>query len=111
MPFIMIQSADGTTFQIRSSDPELVGKWIAQTIAALSPDPMYAASAPDIRVRVEPSWWRFSDKPDWPPQANHTFWNSIRMEEGPIAAGRQLVARLTKYLDEREKEGTAYDPE
>ena len=107
MPYVEIRSMDGTMFQIRSSDPELVGKWIAQTIAALSPDPEYAASMPDIHVRIQPTWWRNNQNADWPPQANHTFWQSVPMNEGPIKTGRKLVGYLTKYLDEREKEDTA----
>ena len=89
---------DATPHQIDSTDPELIGKWIAEIFGRAVAFGITPAT--DIRVQIYPSWVPSDTlergRPDWIADSR-IIGNSYQ-----IHSPRDLIAALSRQLDEAE---------
>lgn len=96
MPLIEVVSFDGHCQPCASSDPELLARWLGETIMRMAPGPQYADVLP-LQVRVWPLTLR-DGSADWPREMRTTLLPSGG--KGPVA----LVQALTDWLQARSAE-------
>ena len=85
---------DALHYEIDSTDPELLGKWIIEIFGRFTITP-----ATYIRMQASPSWLLNKygvGEPDWTPDRR------IVTQSARIGSPRELVEQLGKWLDEAE---------
>lgn len=94
MPRIEMQDPSGRTYVCDSSTPEIIARWMVETLPKVAGDPKYPGT-----VRVFPGFmWDFktrTDVPDWPPAVNDLF--QVFVKDGGVAGVRLLIKELTEY--------------
>ena len=92
MPRIRMIDATGRPYMIDSSDPEILAKWLWETLPRVGPTHIYPSS-----IRVEPLF-NADGSPDWPPNASLSFVGELGGNR-PVDNVRGLIAALTRYAE------------
>ena len=93
MPRIQILDASRTPYEISSSDPEILAKWLWETIVRIRPSAQWPTE-----IRVWPLWIgpATDDAVDWPPASNLTF-QAVLGADKPVDNVRGLMSALSQY--------------
>lgn len=109
MPWISVRSTrDGMCYEMPSTNPDLIGRWLVETLERVKPDQTCPA-----QIQMRPLWIADPDapdggRPDW--TTNHVIWSDRYLVGGEeTGALRQLAGELVKYADlyDREREQLA----
>jgi len=98
MPRIQISDVTGRPYQIDSSDPEMVAKWLWETLPRVGPTHVFPA-----QIRMWPLY-DANDKPDWPTEI-HVFAAGTTPEanvRGVIEVLQRFAAPASIELEEGE---------
>lgn len=92
MPYLSVTDGYGYTWQCASSDPEVLGRWLVETITRVHPPGQYAEAMP-LRVHAHPMTDR-EGKEDWPRES----WRMIGGQT-PVDYVRKVIAWLQAEVD------------
>lgn len=93
MPRIQLIDAARVPHEIESADPEMLGKWLWETIARLQPNHTWPCE-----IRVWPMWigQPGSETVDWPPTPE---FRAMLGADEPIDNVRGLISALSQHAD------------
>lgn len=100
MPRVELQDVSGRNIVIDSSDPELIAKWLIETLPKTGASHVYPTQ---IRIfagfMYDPATGQSA--PDWPPNVSHTF--GAQLESHGVDGVRRLISELRRYLEQAER--------
>lgn len=100
MPHIQMSDQQGRQIVIDSSDPELIAKWVVETLPKTGASNIFPSQVVIYPCFIyDPSTGQSA--PDWPPNVAHTF--RAQLESNGVDGVRRLISELRRYLEAVEK--------
>lgn len=95
MPRIQIKDQTGRPFVIDSSDPEVLAKWLWETLVRIGPNHIWPTELTMYPLfNLGPA----GDVPDWPPSVSNIFMAELGAEKTTDNV-RGLIKALGQYAD------------